>query len=115
MMSLCLDFLKNAFLKVFFWLDFIAVVIYEVIKSTLIVSRQASLSKQSIHSGIIKINLDIKCNKKIVLLSQVITLTPGTLTIGFSENVLYVHCLWLDENVKKEIKNLFERRIERLW
>ena len=52
------------------------------------------------------------------MLANVITLTPGTLSLDVSEDrrTLYVHGMFVDdpEAFRREIKDGFERRIEEL-
>ncbi|WP_162051362.1 Na+/H+ antiporter subunit E [Pontibacter pamirensis] len=66
---------------------------------------------------VIAFPLRVKTNFEIMLLANMITLTPGTLSIDVSKNrkLLYVHALYVKdnnvENLKKEIREGFERRI----
>jgi len=65
--------------------------------------------------GIIAVPLDAKTDHEITLLANLITLTPGTLSLYVSEDrsVLYVHAMFVDspESVRDSIKNGFERRL----
>jgi multicomponent Na+:H+ antiporter subunit E len=65
--------------------------------------------------GIIKIPLDVETNVEISLLANLITLTPGTLSIDVSDDkkVLYVHTMYVEDKEKfiREIKDGFEKRI----
>ena len=66
---------------------------------------------------VIALPLDVKTDEDITLLSILISLTPGTLSLDVSEDrkVLYVHALYLKNNdtelLKQSIKHGFERRI----
>lgn len=66
---------------------------------------------------IIEVPLRAKTNLEIMLLANMITLTPGTLSIDVSKNrkILYVHALYVKNNdvekVKHHIKEGFERRL----
>ncbi|GAB3527024.1 hypothetical protein GCM10027443_02940 [Pontibacter brevis] len=66
---------------------------------------------------VIAIPLRIKTNFEIMLLANMITLTPGTLSIDVSKNrkTLYVHALYVKdddiEKLKQHIKHGFERRL----
>ncbi len=68
--------------------------------------------------GIIAVPLDLERDWQITLLANLITLTPGSLSVDLSEDrrVLFVHLLELDdpEAARREIKDGFERRIRRL-
>jgi multicomponent Na+:H+ antiporter subunit E len=65
--------------------------------------------------GIIALPLDVKTDLEITLLANLITMTPGTLSIDTSEDkkVLYVHAMYLDdpEEYKKDLKSGLERKL----
>lgn len=71
----------------------------------------------NIRPGIIAVPLDAKTDAEITVLAQVITLTPGTLSMDVSpdRSTLYVHALYVPNGDKQtiidEIKNGFERRL----
>jgi multicomponent Na+:H+ antiporter subunit E len=66
--------------------------------------------------GIVAIPLDIESDEEITLLANMITLTPGTLTIDVSDDkrVLYVHGMHVQdpESFREEIKQGFEKRVQ---
>lgn len=68
--------------------------------------------------GIMKIPVQLEHNQAILLLINLISMTPGTLTMDLSEDkqYLYVHFLFLfnEEKELKEIKDL-EMRISKLF
>ena len=65
--------------------------------------------------GVVAIPLDLRGDGPLLLLTAVITLTPGTLSLDISHDkrVLYLHCMVVDdpEALVAAIKNGFERRI----
>jgi multicomponent Na+:H+ antiporter subunit E len=65
--------------------------------------------------GVVAVPLDAKTDQEITLLANLITLTPGTLSLDVSDDrrVLYVHAMFVDdaESVRQNIKNGFERRL----
>jgi multicomponent Na+:H+ antiporter subunit E len=67
--------------------------------------------------GIIAIPLDARTDLEITLLANLITLTPGTLSLDVSADrrVLYIHVMYIDnddiEAVRRNIKDGFERRV----
>ena len=65
--------------------------------------------------GIAAIPLDIESDIEITLLANMITLTPGTLSIDVSDDrrTLYVHGMHIQdlEEFRREIKDGFERRV----
>lgn len=68
-----------------------------------------------IRPGIVAIPLDVTTDAEITLLANLITLTPGTLSLDVSTDrrVLYIHAMYIDdpEAVRQQIKRGFERRV----
>lgn len=69
---------------------------------------------------VIALPLSVRSKLEITMLANMITLTPGTLSIDVSADrkVLYVHALYVKNNdvelLKRHIKHGFERRIMKL-
>lgn len=65
--------------------------------------------------GIIRLSLDARTDLEIMLVANLISLTPGTLSIDLSRDrrILYVHVMFLDDidRVKRELKDGLECRI----
>ncbi len=65
--------------------------------------------------GVVAIPLDAKTDIEITLLANLITLTPGTLSMDVSDDrkVLYVHGMFVDdvEAFRRGIKEGFEKRV----
>lgn len=65
--------------------------------------------------GIIRLPLDARTDLEIMLVANLISLTPGTLSIDLSENRnhLYVHVMFLDDvdAARRELKEGLERRV----
>mgnify|MGYP001813306436 FL=1 len=65
--------------------------------------------------GIIAIPLDARTDAEIMLVANLISLTPGTLSLDLSENrrLLYVHVMFLDDidQIRRQIKQGLERRV----
>jgi multicomponent Na+:H+ antiporter subunit E len=65
--------------------------------------------------GIVGIPLDARTDFEIMAVANLISLTPGTLSIDLSPDrrILYVHVMFLEdvEAVRREIKSGLERRI----
>ncbi|MEX2591090.1 MAG: Na+/H+ antiporter subunit E, partial [Chitinophagales bacterium] len=68
-------------------------------------------------SAVLALPLDLKSDLEIALLANLITLTPGTLTLDISpdKKFLYFHTINVPkgdvEAAKQQIKNGFEKRI----
>ncbi|RYM32768.1 Na+/H+ antiporter subunit E [Brumimicrobium glaciale] len=89
--------------------------LYELIKANLQVAADVVTPKFYMEPGIIKYPLDAKTDLEITLLANVITLTPGTLSLDVSDDrkVLYIHAMYVHDREEfiDSIKNGFEKRI----
>jgi len=65
--------------------------------------------------GIIGIPLDARTDAEIMLVANLISLTPGTLSLDLSEDrrILYIHVMFLDDidSTRQQIKQGLERRV----
>jgi multicomponent Na+:H+ antiporter subunit E len=72
-----------------------------------------------IEPAVVAIPLDITSDIEILLLSMLINITPGSVTIDLSDDrqTLYVHVMHMEtpEQTRREIKTGFERRIKLLF
>lgn len=63
--------------------------------------------------GVVAVPLDAKTDVEIAMMANIITLTPGTMSLGVSEDhrVLYVHSMFVKdpETLRREIKEGIER------
>ncbi|WP_202927921.1 Na+/H+ antiporter subunit E [Cyclobacterium roseum] len=94
---------------------FIFFFLYELIKANLQVAYDVVTPSYYMKPGIIKIPLSAKSDLEITLLANLITLTPGTLSLDVSDDrkVLYVHAMYVNdkEEFVAGIKNGFERKL----
>ncbi len=96
-------------------ISFIFYFLYAVVVANIEVAYEIMTPGLNVNPGIIKIPLDVETNVEISLLANLITLTPGTLSIDVSDDkkALYVHSMYVKDKDKfiKDIKDGFERRI----
>lgn len=97
-------------------ISFILFFIKELIVANLIVAYDIITPQHKMRPAIIAIPLDTKSDIEITILANMITLTPGTLSIDVSEckEYLYVHTMYLEgtaDEFRKEIKHGLERRL----
>jgi multicomponent Na+:H+ antiporter subunit E len=87
----------------------------ELIVANLKVAFDIITPKDYMEPGIVAVPLDAETDMEITLLANLITLTPGTLSLDVSKDkkVLYIHTLYLDdiEKFREEIKNGMEKRL----
>jgi multicomponent Na+:H+ antiporter subunit E len=87
----------------------------ELIKANLRMAYHVLAPADKMRPGIIGIPLDITTDAQITLLANMITLTPGTLSLEVSTDrtVIYVHNVYVTspEEFRREIKEGFERKV----
>jgi len=88
--------------KIFLIIMFIPVFFYEAVKSAVQVSNYIFKKDISFSPGIIKVKTKLTNVTAITILANLITLTPGTLTLDFdkSERAYYIH--WIDVKTREE-------------
>ncbi|MEH0071915.1 Na+/H+ antiporter subunit E [Pannonibacter sp. Pt2-lr] len=89
--------------------------LYELVISAWRVARIVVRPKLELNPGFIAFPLTVESDFEIALLANLITLTPGTLSVDVSEDrkVLYIHCIDVPdpEGTIADIRNGFERKI----
>lgn len=92
---------------------------YELIKANIQVAWEVGTPSFHMKPGIIGVPLDVTSDGEITMLANLITLTPGTLSLDVSadKKVLYVYSMYVTnrEDFIKGIKNGFEKRIIELY
>jgi multicomponent Na+:H+ antiporter subunit E len=94
---------------------FIFYFLYELLKANLQVAYDVITPRFYMKPGIVGIPLDAKTDLEITLLANIISLTPGTLSLDVSDDrkVLYVHAMYIKnkEQFIQSIKTGFEKKI----
>ena len=88
----------------------------ELVKSSVRVAWEVITPGHHMHAGILAVPLDLRSDLGITLLANLISLTPGTLSLDISDDKdhLFIHAMYIDESPEEDvqhIKNTFERRI----
>lgn len=103
------------FSKIPIAVKFILYFIKELVKANLIVAYDIITPKDYMKPGIVAVPLDAKTDLEITLFANLITLTPGTLSLDVSSDkkTLYVHGLYVKdaESFRKELKEGLEKRL----
>ncbi len=103
------------FVRVWAGLRLLLLFITELVRSSLLVARQVLTPALYCCAGIVSVPLEVKSDIEITLLANLITLTPGTISLHVSEDrsTLFVHAMFVDdmEALRHDIKHGFERRI----
>ncbi len=89
--------------------------LWELLRANLRVAYDVVTPQAHMHPGVIAIPLDAQTDAEITLLANLISLTPGTLSLDVStdRSTLYIHAMYLDdiEVMRRQIKEGFERRV----
>jgi len=95
--------------------EFLLFLISELVKANLRVAKTVLSPRPRIRPGVIAVPLDVETDVEITLLMNLLTLTPGTLSLDVStdQRVLYVHTIDYSDadEFRSQIKEGFERRI----
>lgn len=87
----------------------------ELIKANIDVLKLVLSPKLTLRPGIFALETELKSDWEVTLLSNLITLTPGTLVIDISDDnkTLYIHAIDISEvsEAVDSIKNSFEKAI----
>lgn len=77
------------------------------------------LSGNRIEPAVVAVPLDVTSDGEILLLSMLINITPGSVTIDLSDDrrTLYVHVMHMRsaDQTRRDIKDGFERRVKSLF
>lgn len=107
---------SSYFAKVRQVVGFVSFFIWELILANLRVAYDIVTPGYFMRPGIIAIPLDVESDAEITLLANLITLTPGTLSLDVSTDrrTLYVHAIYVrdPEKFRQNIKQGFERRVQ---
>jgi multicomponent Na+:H+ antiporter subunit E len=99
--------------------NFIAFFIYELVLANIKVAYDILTPEHRMNPAIIAVPLDMKYELEISLLANIITLTPGTLSLDVSNDnkVLYIHAAYVEDTEEfiKEIKNGFEKKLMEIF
>ena len=97
------------------FLFFLGYYLVELFSSTLVVVRALFQSQSALRPGIVGYPLEARTELEIVLLNNLLVLTPGTLGVALSEDqrTLYIHFLDVPdaELVRQRIRNGLEKRL----
>lgn len=99
--------------------SFVPFFLWELIKANLRVAYEVVTPHYTISPGIVAVPLDATSDAEITLLANLITLTPGTLSVDISSDrkVLYVHVMFVTDadHFRRQVKDGFERRVMEIF
>lgn len=94
--------------------------VWELVLSSVRVAFDVLTPRLRAVPGIVAVPLDARTDAEITVLANLISLTPGTLSLVVSPDrrTLYVHAMYLDDGpdaVRADLKDDMERRVLRLF
>jgi multicomponent Na+:H+ antiporter subunit E len=93
--------------------------LWELLVANVRVAADVLRPRTSIRPAVVAIPLDITSDAEILLLSALINITPGSVTIDLSEDrrTLYVHVMHIQDadTSRREIKTGFEYRVKKVF
>ena len=93
--------------------------VWELLLANVRVALDVLRPRTAIAPAVVGIPLDVTSDGEILLLSMLINITPGSVTIDLSDDrrTLYVHVMHVQsaEQTRREIKDGFERRVKLLF
>jgi multicomponent Na+:H+ antiporter subunit E len=103
------------FRKSWLLLRFVGFYALEVVRTNVRVAVDVVAPTSRARPGVVAVPLDARTDVEITLLANLITMTPGSLSIDVADDrsVIYVHSMFLDdpEALRRTIKDDLERRV----
>ena len=91
----------------------------ELVKSCIMVARDCIARKPRLRPAIVRFPIGPKSDLELFMLANLITLTPGTLTLDVAEDrsVLFIHSIYADdpESVIADLRTGMEHRVGRVF
>lgn len=91
----------------------------ELVRANIRVAMDVLKPSSALRPAVVAVPLDVTQDREILLLSMMINITPGSVTIDLSHDcrTLYVHVMHMTDAdaTRREIKEGFERRVKRLF
>lgn len=104
--------------KTVLWTRFLGFFLVELLLASLRVAYDVLTPRHHMRPAVLAIPLDLEGDLEITFFANLITLTPGTLSLDVSSDrkTLYIHAMYVDnvQQFKQNLKNGLERRIMEL-
>jgi multicomponent Na+:H+ antiporter subunit E len=100
-------------------IGFVVFFLWELFLSNLRVAYHVLAPLDRMRPGIVAVPLDLRTDTEIVMLANLITLTPGTLSLDVStdQRVLYIHAIQVEDaaRFRDGVKTGYERRVREVF
>lgn len=94
---------------------FLGFYLLELVRANVRVAIDVVTPRHRARPGVVAVPLDAKTDAEITILANLLTMTPGSLTLDVSDDrkVLYVHAMFIEDPdlFRRELKVNFERRV----
>jgi multicomponent Na+:H+ antiporter subunit E len=101
------------FKRVWRWSKLCVLFLYELVVSSLQVVWEVLTPRHRSRPGVIAMPLDVKREMEVLLVTNLISLTPGTLSLDVTEdcNTLFIHAMFADDpdEIRRQLKSGMER------
>ena len=91
----------------------------ELLRANVRVALDVLRPRHLLRPAVVAVPLDVTQDREILLLSMMINITPGSVTIDLADDrrTLFVHVMHMDtaDATRREIKDGFERRVKMLF
>ena len=106
---------SNYFRRIHQAIAFAFFYVWQLVMANLRVAADVMTPGARARPGVLAIPLDAKSDAEITLLANLITLTPGSVSLDVSSDrrFLYLHAMYIDdvEQYREDVKTSFERRV----
>lgn len=107
------------FVRLIRLLFFIVYYLYELVVSSLYVAYDIVTPKDLMKPGFVQVPVDLKSETAIIALANLISMTPGSLTVDLTpdKKTMFVHAMYLYDKEKfiNKIKNELEQRLRLIF
>jgi multicomponent Na+:H+ antiporter subunit E len=101
-------------LRYFWFLYYLPVFLYEMVKANLDVAYRVIHPALPINPGLVKIKTELKSDLAKAVLGNSLTLTPGITTVDIQGENLYLHCIDINRAAQKTASR-FEKILARVF
>lgn len=100
-------------MRLLYWVRLLVMFLYELLVSSLSVAWDVLTPRHKSRPAVVNVPLDVRTDAGLLLVTNLISLTPGTLSIDVSEDrtILKVHAMFADDPdaLRRELKEGMEK------
>lgn len=114
-----MKYVLNLIIRLVRLLVFMVYYLKELVVSSLYVAYDIITPKDLMRPGIVKVPVDLKTDTAIIALANLISMTPGSLTVDMTpdKKTIYVHVMYLYDKEKfiRKTKDELEKKIRLIF